>query len=362
MSDMKILVTGAAGFIGSYLCRELLWRGDDVFGYDNFHEYYPRKCKEFNLDLVNTAANGKELEYFPSRDIYPVYNQLLKYEGRNAKDIKAGNFEFVEGDVTNFDLLEFLFEREKFDVVVHLAAMAGVPFSIRNPRLYTSVNLDGTMNLLNLSAENNVSNFVFASSSSVYGNTNKTPFSESNIENKTISPYAATKLGGEIMCHTFHHNFKLPVTCLRFFTVYGPLQRPYGMVIQRFINQALHKIPLTIYGNGEMARDYTYVTDTVSGIVSAVDKKLDYEIVNLGNSSPVKLNDLVKMIEEALDKKIEVEHLDKPSTEVEITYADISKAKKLLGYEPKINITEGIRRQVEILMMMPEWYRDLENV
>jgi UDP-glucuronate 4-epimerase len=359
---MKVLVTGAAGFIGSYLCRELLCRGDDVTGYDNFQEYYPRKCKEFNVDLINTSARGNSLEYFPSQTIYPIYNQLLKYEGRKAKDIKAGDFDFIEGDITNFDLLEFIFEKEKFDAVVHLAAMAGVPFSIRDPRLYTSVNVDGTINLLNLSVVNNISNFVFASSSSVYGNIKDIPFSEDKIENKTISPYAATKLSGEILCHTFHHNFSLPTTCLRFFTVYGPLQRPYGMVIQRFINQAIHDKPLTVYGDGTMARDYTYVSDTVSGIIGAIDKKLEYEVINLGNSSPVKLNELVKVIEKALNKKVEVNNLERPSTEVDITYADVSKANKILGYNPKIDIAEGVRRQVEVLMMMPDWYRDLENV
>ena len=359
---MKVFVSGAAGFIGSFLCRQLLFRGDSVFGYDNFHEYYPRKCKEFNVDLINVAAKGNNLEFFKAEEVYPVYEKLLEYEGKKPKDIKGGNFTFVEGDITNHDLLEYLFEKERFDVVVHLAAMAGVPFSIKNPRLYTSVNVDGTINLLSLSSKNNVSNFVFASSSSVYGNSKDVPFNEVKLENKPISPYAATKLAGEVLCYTFHYNFKLPVTCLRFFTVYGPLQRPYGMVIQRFLNQATHNIPLTIYGDGSMARDYTYVDDTVSGIVAAVDKKLDYEIINLGNSSPVKLTDLVKELESALGKKIEVTHIDKPTTEVEITFADISKAKKLLGYDPKMNIKEGIRRQVEVLKMMPQWYRDLPTV
>jgi len=240
--------------------------------------------------------------------------------------------------------------------------MAGVPFSIKNPRLYTSVNVDGTVNLLDLSSKNAVSNFVFASSSSVYGDSKDVPFSEDEVDNKPVSPYAATKLAGEVLCHTFHHNFGFPVTCLRFFTVYGPLQRPYGMVIQRFLNQALHNIPLTVYGDGGMARDYTYVSDTVSGIVSAIDKKLDYEIINLGNSSPVKLNDLVKEIGDSLGVEIKVNHIEKPSTEVTITYADTSKAKRLLGYDPKMDIKEGIRRQVEVLKIMPEWYRDLPNV
>jgi len=359
---MKILVTGAAGFIGSYLCRELVLRGDDVTGYDNFHEYYPRKCKEFNVDLINLSEDSKKLKFFSHEEVEPIYEQLSKYGNQKDQEDKGGKFEFIEGDITNFELLESLFENKKFDAVVHLAAMAGVPYSIKKPRLYTTVNIDGTVNLLNLSVENKVSNFIFASSSSVYGNTKDVPFSENKVENKTVSPYAATKLAGEILCHTFHHNFGLPITCLRFFTVYGPLQRPYGMVIQRFINQALHDLPLTVYGDGSMARDYTYVSDTVSGIIAAVDKKLGYEIINLGNSSPIKLSALVEEIEKALNKRVEVDHLDRPSTEVDITYADISKANKILGYEPKIDITEGIKRQVEVLMMMPEWYRDMKNV
>lgn len=359
---MKILVTGAAGFIGSYLCRELIWRGDDVFGVDNFHEYYPRKCKEFNVDLINTSADGNVLENFKAQEIYPIYQKLLEFKKEDKEEIKSGSFNFVEGDITNFDLMQYIFDKGNFDVVVHLAAMAGVPFSIRDPRLYTSVNVDGTINLLNLSVNKNVSNFVFASSSSVYGNTKDVPFSEGNVANKPISPYAATKLAGEILCHTFHHNFNLPITCLRFFTVYGPLQRPYGMVIQRFINQALHKIPLTVYGDGSMARDYTYVSDIVSGIIKAVDKKCDYEIVNLGNSSPVNLNELIEQIRSNVGVKLEVSHLDKPSTEVDITYADISKANKLFGYDPKIKIDEGIKRQVEVLKLMPDWYRNLTNV
>lgn len=359
---MKILVTGAAGFIGSHLCRELVLRGDDVTGYDNFHEYYPRRCKEFNVDLINLSADSKKAQFFPYEEIQVIHEQLSKYDDQEYLKNRSGKFEFIEGDVTDFETLKSLFKNKKFDVVVHLAAMAGVPYSIKEPRLYTTVNIDGTVNLLNLSVENKVSNFIFASSSSVYGNTKEVPFSENKVENKTISPYAATKLAGEILCHTFHYNFGLPITCLRFFTVYGPLQRPYGMVIQRFINQALHDLPLTVYGNGMMARDYTYFSDTVSGIIASIDKKLDFEILNLGNSSPVKLNALVEEIEKALNKKVKVDHLDRPSTEVDITYADISKANKILGYQPKIGISEGIKRQVEVLMMMPKWYRDMENV
>ena len=359
---MKILVTGAAGFIGSYLCRKLVWRGDEVIGIDNFHEYYPRVCKEFNVDLINKAANNP-IMHVDEKEINPVYEKLVEYEGIFGKqNDNLGTFKFIEQDIVDFDSLDKLFKEEKIDIVVHLAAMAGVPYSIKNPRLYTQVNLVGTTNLLDLSRTYNISNFVFASSSSVYGNSTDIPFSEDMVVNKPISPYAATKLSGEVLCYTFHNNFNLPIICLRFFTVYGPLQRPYGMVIQRFINQALHGVPLTIYGDGTMARDYTYVSDIVDGIVSSIDKKSDYEIVNLGNSSPVKLNDLVKEIKNSLGIEIKTTYLDKPSTEVDITYADISKAKKILNYNPKVDIKEGIRRQVEVLKIMPEWYKNLPSV
>ncbi len=356
---MKILVTGAAGFIGSYLCRQLIWRGDDVIGIDNFHEYYPRKCKEFNVDLINKSAN-QPIQFSIEKEIIPVYEKMSGYEKKTSG--KIGTFNFINMDVIDFDGLDKLFKKEKFDTVVHLAAMAGVPFSIKNPRLYTTVNIDGTTNLLDLSRLYNLSNFVFASSSSVYGNSMDVPFTENKVVNKPISPYAATKLSGEVLCHTFNHNFKFPITCLRFFTVYGPLQRPYGMVIQRFISQALHNLPLTVYGDGSMSRDYTYIEDIVEGIIGAIDSKLGYEIINLGNSSPVKLNDLVKEIERSLGIEVKVDFIEKPSTEVEITFADISKAKNLLEYNPKIGIKEGIRRQVEVLKLMPDWYKNLPSV
>ena len=358
---MKIFVTGAAGFIGSYVSRALVLRGDDVVGYDNFHSYYPRNCKEFNVDLTYLAA-GRKTRFFPQQQIEPIYKKLDSISSFSKSDKKTGYYEFVEGDIVNYDFLEYLFDKEKFDAVIHLAAMAGVPFSIRDPRLYTSVNLDGTTNLLNLSTLNNIKNFVFASSSSVYGNSDKVPFKENELENKPISPYAATKLAGEVLCHTFNYNFGLNISCLRFFTVYGPLQRPYGMAIQRFVNYVFRDIPLTIFGDGSMARDYTYVEDTVKGILGALDNVQKYEIYNLGNSAPVTLNNLVKEIEAAVGKKAIITNVDRPSTEVNITFADITKANKMFGYKPTMDVSEGIKRQVEVYRMMPEWYRNLAIV
>ncbi len=356
---MKILVTGAAGFIGSYLSRALIWRGDDVVGIDNFHEYYPRRCKEFNLDLISLSSST-DVKFEPRKDVEPIYNQLEKWTDKKISD-KRGSFEFHEVDIRNFEALKDLFNKHKIDVIVHLAAMAGVPLSLKQPRLYSSVNLDGTVNLLELASQSEIKNFVFASSSSVYGNANKVPFVEVDVQNKPISPYAASKLAGEVLCYTFHHNFKMPVSCLRFFTVYGPLQRPYGMAIQRFISQGYRGIPMSIYGDGSMARDYTYVEDTVSGIMGAVDNKLDYEIFNLGNSSPVTVLKLTEEIEKALGNEVKRDFIARPSTEVDITYADISKAKNLLNYNPQTNIQEGIEKQVEIYLKMPSWYREFES-
>lgn len=356
---MKILVTGAAGFIGSYLSRALIWRGDDVVGYDNFHEYYPKECKEFNIDLVDLAS-GRNVQYFPKKVVEPIYQKLEKWTDKKISK-ERGYFEFIEGDIRNFEFLEYVFDKHKFDAVIHLAAMAGVPLSLKQPRLYTSVNVDGTINLLNLSSTHDIKNFVFASSSSVYGNANKVPFREDDLMNRPISPYASSKLAGEVFCHTFHHNFKMPVSCLRFFTVYGPLQRPYGMAIQRFITQAYRDLGMTVYGDGSMARDYTYVEDTVSGIVSALDKKHDYEIFNLGNSTPVTVLKLTEEIAKAMGKEQKIDFVNRPSTEVDITYADVSKANKMLGYDPKTDVDEGISKQVDMYLSMPDWYRKLEN-
>lgn len=355
---MKILVTGAAGFIGSYLSRALIWRGDDVVGIDNFYPYYPRECKEFNLDLVALSAKN-EVKHNKHEEVAKVYDKLLSWTDKKVQDDR-GSFTFYEGDIRNYEFLESVFSVNKFDAIMHLAAMGGVPYSLKNPRIYSEVNVDGTVNLLDLAAKNSIANFVLASSSSVYGNRKDVPFKETDNVNIPISTYAATKVADEVIGYSFHHNHKMPVTCLRFFTVYGPLQRPYGMVIQRFIQQAHRGIPLSVFGDGSMGRDYTYVEDIVSGIMASLDNKLGYEILNLGNSSPATLNELIDHLKKAFGREIKVENQDRPSTEVDITYADVSKAKKLLGYDPKTSLSEGVSKQVEIFNTMPEWYRNLE--
>lgn len=322
---MKILVTGGAGFIGSHLSKALLDRGDEVVVIDNFNDFYDVRVKEMNVAMFK----------------------------ENPK------FSLERGDITDFPFLEKVFSKHKIDKIMHLAAYAGVPHSIKEPRLYTYVNVDGTVNLLDLSIKHKVKNFVFASSSSVYGGRTKVPFKETDLTNRPISPYAATKAAGELICYTYHHIYKMPTTCLRFFTVYGPNQRPYGMAHQKFMKQIYRGIPVTLYGDGGMARDFTYIDDIVSGIMSALDKNLPFEVVNLGNSDTVTLIRLISTIESVLGKKAVIENLPVPPTEVPITYADITYAKKVLGYSPKTSIEEGVKKQVAFFLNAPDWYKDL---
>lgn len=356
---MKILVTGAAGFIGSYLTRELIRRGDDVIGIDNFNEYYPKECKDFNLDLIYLETQ-KPTKTYEKGIVEPIYNKLLEFN--NLKPLeKTGEFSFKEIDIIDKNAIDALFENEKFDAVIHLAAMAGVPYSLKKPTLYSDVNVTGTVNLLEASAQNNVRKFVFGSSSSVYGGRTDVPFREEDDVSKPISAYAATKRMGELICYTYHHLYDLPIAVVRIFgPIYGPLQRFYGMAAQRFIKQVHQGKPMTIYGDGEMARDSTYIDDEVDGIIRSLDTKMKYEIINIGTGSPVTVNELAQFIIKYYGKGEKI-HLDKPKTEVPITYADISKAKSMLKYKPKVNFEEGIKRQVEVFKMMPGWYQDMKE-
>ncbi len=327
---MKILVTGAAGFIGSYVSRALLQRGDSIVGVDNFHQYYDKKAKELANQITLDLANESQ-----------------------------GTYLFIEADIRDKNAMKQIFEEHQIDKVIHLAAMAGVPYSVKDPHLYMDVNIMGTTVLADLAVEYHIQNFVSASSSSVYGNRTEVPFRESDDVNTPVSPYAASKRMGETLLYTYHHLYQLPVSCLRFFTVYGPLQRPYGMVIQRFMKQIDHNQPVSIYGDGSMGRDYTYVDDIVSGIIGALDANCPYEIFNLGNSNPVTVSEIVDTLEEVMQQPAERSYIEAPKTEVSITYADISKAQKMLNYHPKVSFIEGVRRQWEVYKTMPQWYKDL---
>ena len=311
---MKILITGAAGFIGSHLSENLLSEGHQIIGFDNFDPFYDRSIKERNLE----------------------------------KSFSNGLFTFVEGDLNDSGDMKDLFEGQQFDVVVHLAAKAGVRPSIDHPLEYTRVNVNGTQNILEMMKNEGIERLVFASSSSVYGNRKVVPYEESMSVNNPISPYAATKVAAEILCYTYWQLFGISVTCLRFFTVYGPRQRP-EMAIAKFIRKAYNDEPISVFGDGTSSRDFTYIDDIIQGVVSAVHKDLGYEIINLGESETIELNSLIAVIEELTGKEVIKEYLDMQPGDVLTTYADISKAKKLLNYNPTTNIEEGISKYIDWL-------------
>lgn len=306
-----ILVTGAAGFIGSHAAERLIDKGYRVVGVDNFSDFYDRTWKEMNL-----------------------------------KSIKGGSGVDVEEiDITSGDEIAKLVRLVKPYGILHLAAMAGVRPSIEQPAYYAKVNVEGTTHLLQAAVRNNVEKFAFASSSSVYGNLAKVPFSETDNVEEPISPYAATKRAGELICYTFNHLYKLPIACLRFFTVYGPRQRP-DLAIHKFTRLITEGKPLPFFGDGSTSRDYTFVEDTVSGIVAALENINTYRIYNLGGSHPITLTTLLTELETAIGKKAILDRKPAQPGDVERTFADLTRAKAEIGYEPKIGIAEGLKRFV----------------
>lgn len=309
---INILVTGAAGFIGSHTCRSLLKRGDNVIGFDNLNDYYDVGLKQERL------------------------KQLEPYE----------NFIFVKGDLTDFDDLEAVFQKHQIDVVCNLAAQVGVRNSITDPFAYQKSNIEGFLNIIELSKRHNIGNFVYASSSSVYGNNKKVPFSESDSVDNPISIYAATKKADELMAHSYSHLFGLNCTGLRFFTVYGPWGRP-DMAIFKFTRAILAGEEIELYNFGNMKRDFTYIDDIVQGIVASIDTPMRYEIFNLGNSNTVELEYLVKCLEKELGITAKKKLLPLQAGDMLETYADVSSAREKLGFEPKVGIEEGIKRFVE---------------
>jgi len=306
---MNILVTGGAGFIGSNLCEKLICAGEKIICIDNFNDYYDPKIKEENLRNL---------------------------EGR-------ANFILYRMDILDREKLKEVFNKHSFDMVIHLAARAGVRPSISNASLYEAVNVQGTINILECCRKYGIGKLIFASSSSVYGGNKKIPFSENDVVDRPISPYAATKKAGELICYTYSHLFNISVYCYRFFTVYGPRQRP-EMAIYKFTKLITEEKPIEIFGDGTSSRDYTYVEDVVDVIASNLENVKGYEIINLGNSNPVKVTELIKFIEKAANKKAQVEYGRVQAGDVPVTYADILKAKKMLKYNPKTRIEEGINK------------------
>ena len=357
---MKILVTGGAGFIGSFLARQLLWRGDDVVIIDNFDEYYPKKCKEFNLDLIKLSINQNP-QFFSLTEIIPVAKQLFSYYPEYKKE-KKGSFSFIKYDICDEKRLKEIFSNNQFDAIIHLAAMAGVPFSAQKPQLYTTVNVGGTVNLLNLAIQNNVKKFIFASSSSAYGNREDGKVTEDEVV-MPHSIYGATKVAGEKMCYAYFKSFGINISIVRIFgPIYGPLQRPYGMLAQRAINYSYNEKILSIYGrNGlETAKDNTYIDDEVKGIILCLDNCNEFEIFNIGTSQPISIKNLIDTISMFSSKKVNFKIVDSKNSDV-MAIADITKAKNKLNYTPDINFQEGIKRQIEIFSLMPNWYKTIDN-
>jgi UDP-glucuronate 4-epimerase len=314
----NILVTGGAGFIGSHLVEALLKEGRDVVVLDNFDDFYLPEVKRRNLRPL---------------------------EGR------AG-FALVEGDIRDEALVEKVFTDHPISVVVHLAARAGVRPSIQQPALYCDVNLTGTTVLLEACRRHGIAKFIFGSSSSVYGNNAKLPFSEKDDVDRPISPYAATKRGGELMCATYHELYRLNVFALRFFTVYGPRQRP-EMAIHKFSRLIDRGLPLPRFGDGSTRRDYTYITDIINGVLRAIERVQGFEVINLGGSQTTRLADLIGLLEKGLGQDAVIDEEPGQPGDVVATYADVEKARRLLGYEPQVSIEDGIRRFVE-------WYKGLQ--
>lgn len=308
------LITGVAGFIGSHVCESLLADGWRVIGLDNFDDFYDSRVKRRNVAVA----------------------------------MKSDAFSLVEGDIRDAESIDAAME-SGVDVVVHLAARAGVRPSIEQPLLYTDVNVNGTMVMLDAARRHGVGRFIFASSSSVYGNNAKVPFAESDNVDGPISPYAATKKAGELLCHTYHHLYAMHVTCLRFFTVYGARQRP-DLAIHKFTRLIEAGQPIPVFGDGSMQRDHTYIDDIVAGVRRAIDRCNGYRIYNLGESEPVSLNDLIAAIEVSLGKKAMIERLPLQPGDVERTYADITLAREELGYAPTTKLAAGLARFVE-------WFR-----
>jgi len=316
----RVLVTGAAGFIGSHLTDALLARGDEVLGLDEFNDYYDPAVKRGNL----------------------------------AGALAQPGFALVEADICDEAALRAVFERFRPEVVVHLAARAGVRPSLQDPNLYHRVNVVGGQHILDACRDFGPSHLVFASSSSVYGGSTAVPFTEDDPVMRPISPYAATKRMNELQAHVYSHLYGLHVTMLRFFTVYGPRQRP-DMAIHKFTRNLLRGEPIPVFGDGSTRRDYTYIDDIVQGLLGCVNTPLRYEILNLGERRTTTLAELVEMVARHAGRPAVIDRRPVQPGDVEITYADISRARRLVGYAPRFDMDEGIRRFVA-------WYRQTHGV
>ena len=313
----NLLITGGAGFIGSHLVDHLLRAGvEHVTVVDDFNDFYAPEIKRANI----------------------------------REHLQDTRYHLAEVDIRDCDGLDRLFGEQQFDCIVHLAARAGVRPSLSQPQLYSETNINGTLNLLELARRHNIKQFVFGSSSSVYGINAKVPFSEDDPIRQPISPYAATKGAGELLCHTYSHLYGIRCVCLRFFTVYGPRQRP-DLAIHKFARLIAAGKAIPVFGDGTTRRDYTYVDDIIAGVMAAIEyDKSDYEVFNLGESRTVELRELISLLERELDAHAIIDRQPPQPGDVPQTFADIQKARRLLGYNPQTQIEEGIHRFVE-------WFR-----
>lgn len=311
-----ILITGGAGFIGSHLTRRLMGRGDRITVLDDFNDFYDPARKRANVQPF----------------------------------LEDPTYSLVEGDIRDAALVDRLFRDGGFDAVVHLAARAGVRPSLQEPILYEDTNCIGTLRLLEAARAHGPEIFIFGSSSSVYGINKKVPFSESDEVNQPISPYATTKRAGELLCYNYHHLYGLRTACLRFFTVYGPAQRP-EMAIHKFTDLLARGETIPMFGDGASRRDYTYIDDIIDGVEATLDLAPAFEILNLGGAETTALSDLIHWLAAELGVEPQIDAQPDQPGDVPITYADVSKAQALVGYSPQVPIREGLKRFVE-------WYRD----
>jgi UDP-glucuronate 4-epimerase len=314
---MNFLVTGGAGFIGSHVCERLLRDGHRVWAFDDLNDFYDPQIKRRNLREIQSLAKP---------------------------------FEFFHGDLCDARAVREIFSSVKFDQVIHLAARAGVRPSLEQPALYQRVNVEGTVNILEAARKSSVKKITIASSSSVYGVNAKVPFRESDPIFSAVSPYAASKLACEALGHTWHHVYKMDVAMLRFFTVYGPRQRP-DLAIHKFTRLIDAGKPIPVFGDGSTARDHTHISDILEGVVACTQREFGFEIFNLGESQTVKLSELIALIEHALGKQAVIDRQPLQPGDVPITFADISKARQRLGYEPKVKAEKGIP-------LFVDWFRE----
>lgn len=342
---MKILITGTAGFIGFHTAKRFISEGFEVVGLDSINDYYDRNLKYSRLN--ETGIPKEEIIY-----------------GKLTKSVKHKNYKFIKLEIEDKDKVLSLFKEENFDYVCHLAAQAGVRYSIENPYVYFHSNINGFLNIIEASKQNNIKHLVYASSSSVYGSNKEMPFSTTQNVDHPISLYAATKKSNELIAHAYSHLFKIPTTGLRFFTVYGPWGRP-DMALFLFTKAILDGKPINVYNNGDMMRDFTYVDDIVEGVFRVVNKpaksdrssetQAPYKVYNIGNGSPVQLMDYIKATENAIGTEAKKNFMPMQAGDVQKTFADVENLKKDIGYHPNTPIDKGVVKFID-------WYRKYYKV